>query len=174
MTPCELWLGACVPHQRTTSHHRRHPTCSASSQWSHTVSSTPCHEAWTPSTQRSSVHQVQVHGASNRNTHLYPPHNNSSVHLTTTTYVGRARRITNGVGSGRIPYKTPHFHLRHRYPPPRNDPPKKSLGPTKPSPHRCWTFPLLFVQMGMAFSAACECGAEEQTVDQVVLQCLFH
>jgi len=28
-----------------------------------------------------------MHGASNRDTHLYPPHNNSSVHLTTTTYV---------------------------------------------------------------------------------------
>ena len=26
----------------------RHPTCWASSQWSHTVSSTPCHGAWTP------------------------------------------------------------------------------------------------------------------------------
>jgi len=27
---------------------------------------------------------------------------------------------------------------------------------------------------GMASSAACECGAEEQTVDHVVLQCLIH
>ena len=31
---------------------------------------------------------------------------------------------------------------------PRNDPPKKSLGPAQPSPHRCQTFPLLPVQMG--------------------------
>jgi len=29
------------------SNPRRHPTCWASSQWSHTVSSTPCHGAWT-------------------------------------------------------------------------------------------------------------------------------
>jgi len=29
------------------SHSRRHPTCWASSQWKHTVSSTPCHGAWT-------------------------------------------------------------------------------------------------------------------------------
>jgi len=27
---------------------------------------------------------------------------------------------------------------------------------------------------GMASSAACECGAEEQTVDHVLLQCLIH
>jgi len=26
-------------------------------------------------------------------------------------------------------HKTPHFHSWHRYPPSRNDPPKKSLGP---------------------------------------------
>jgi len=32
-------------------------------------------------------------------------------------------------GVGGQPHKTPHFHPRHRYPPPRNDPPKKSLGP---------------------------------------------
>jgi len=30
-----------------SSHPRRHPICWASSQWSHTVSSTPCHGAWT-------------------------------------------------------------------------------------------------------------------------------
>jgi len=29
------------------SHTRRQQTCWASSQWSHTVSSTPCHGAWT-------------------------------------------------------------------------------------------------------------------------------
>jgi len=30
------------------------------------------------------------------------------------------------------------------------------------------------VKWGMASSAACECGAEEQTVDHVVLQCSIH
>jgi len=29
-------------------------------------------------------------------------------------------------------------------------------------------------QWGMASSAACECGAEEQTIDHVVLQCPIH
>jgi len=30
------------------------------------------------------------------------------------------------------------------------------------------------LKWGMASSAACECGAEEQTIDHVVLQCLIH
>jgi len=48
-TPCELWLDAGVLHQMTTksSYPHRHPTGWALSQWSHTVSSTPCHQAWT-------------------------------------------------------------------------------------------------------------------------------
>ena len=46
-TPCELWLDACVLHQRTIFLPRRHQTCWASSQCSHTVSSTPCYGAWT-------------------------------------------------------------------------------------------------------------------------------
>ena len=56
-----------------------------------------------------------------------------------------------------------------------NDLTKKSLGSAQPPPHLCRMFPLLLVQMGyMASSAACECGAEEQTVDHVVLQCPIH
>jgi len=35
-------------------------------------------------------------------------------------------------------------------------------------------FPLLLEQMGMASSAACDGGAEEQTVEHVVLQCPIH
>jgi len=31
---------------------------------------------------------------------------------------------------------------------PPNDPPKRSLGPVQPPPHRCRTFPLLPVQIG--------------------------
>ena len=79
------------------SNPRRHPTCWASSQWSHTISRTPCHGAWTSAPfQRSPVHRVLLHGASNRDIHLYLPHSNSSVYLTT-TYVRRSGRITNGM-----------------------------------------------------------------------------
>jgi len=45
-------------------------------------------------------------------------------------------------------YETPYFHPRHRYPHSRNDPPKNSMDPAWPPPHRCRAFPLLFVQMG--------------------------
>ena len=99
----------------------------------------------TCSTLRSPVHRVQMHGASNLDTHLCPPHSNSSVFLTTTTYVRRSGRIINGMPT------TPQdsaFNSRHRYPPSRNDVPKKSLGLAQPPSHRCRTFPPLFVQMG--------------------------
>ena len=100
----------------------------------------------TCSTQRSPVHRVQMHGASNRDTHLYPPHNNSSVFLTT-TYVRRTGRITNVMRSGQTTPQDSAFLFEIRYPPSRNDLPKKSLCPAWPPPHRCRAFPLLFVQM---------------------------
>ena len=50
------------------------------------------------STQGSPVHHVQMHGALNRDTHLYPPHSNSAVYLTT-TYVPRSGRLTDGMWS---------------------------------------------------------------------------
>ena len=41
-------------------------------------------------------------------------------------------------------------------------------------PHHCRMFPLLLTQMGFGASAACECVAEDQTTDHVVLQCPIH
>ena len=52
-------------------------------------------------TQRSPVHRVLLHSASNRETHLYLPQSNSSASLTTITYVRRSGRIINGTWSGR-------------------------------------------------------------------------
>ena len=119
------------------------------------------------STQHLPVHRVQTRGVSNRDTHLHPRHNISSVHLAT-TYVRRSGRITNGMRSGRIP------HFRPRHPPTRNDPRKKSLGPAlyclRTGVER---FRSCLCKWGMASSAACESGAEEQTVDRVVFQCLL-
>ena len=43
----ELWLDACVLHQRTTFQSSQASNCWASSQWSRTVFVTPCHGAWT-------------------------------------------------------------------------------------------------------------------------------
>jgi len=62
--------------------------------------------------------------------HPYLPHSNSSVYLTTTTYVRRSGRITNGMQSGRTAPQDSAFSSPIPAPTPRNDPPKKSLAPT--------------------------------------------
>ena len=63
------------------------------------------------------THRVLLRGASNRDTHLYPPHNNSSASLTT-TYGRCSGRIINGTWSGRTTPQDPHFNSRHQYTPP--------------------------------------------------------
>jgi len=50
------------------------------------------------STQCSPVHRVGMHVISNPDTHLYLPHDNSSVHLTTTE-LQRSGQITDGMRS---------------------------------------------------------------------------
>ena len=61
---------------------------------------------------------------------LYPPHNISSVYLT--TFVRRSGRIINGMRRGGQPYKTPHFHSRHRHPPPGMNLPGSGLTASAP------------------------------------------
>jgi len=46
---------------------------------------------------------------SNRDTHLYPQHNKSSVHLTITTHVGTLGGSPMECRVGGQPHKTPHF-----------------------------------------------------------------
>jgi len=87
-----------------------------------------------------------MHGVSNQDTHLCPPHN-SSVHLQQQHMCGAlGGPLMEGGVVGQL-YEAPYFHPRHRLPPSRNDPPKKSLSPAQPTPHRCRTFLLLFVKM---------------------------
>jgi len=128
----------------------------------------------TCSTQRSSVHRVQLHGASNRDTNLYPPHSNSSASLTTTTYVRRSWRIINGTRSERT---TPQDSVL-QFQTPVHTPPGMTL------PRRAWVrlnrlrtgfgrFRSCLYKWGMASSAPGECGAE-QSVDHVVFHCLIH
>ena len=91
---------------------------------------------------------VQELGNSQRDTHLYPLHNNSSVFLTTTTYVQHSGRNINGTRSGRTAPQDSALQFQttvHTHP---NDLPKKSLGPAQPPPHRWRMFPLLPVLIG--------------------------
>jgi len=75
-------------------------------------------------------------------------------------------------GVGGQPHMTPHFHPRHRH-----------LPPGMTLPRRAWVrrlrtgvarFRSCLYKWGTASSAACECGAEEQTVDHVALHCPIH
>ena len=116
-----------------------------------------------------------MHGVSNRDTHLYPLHNNSSVHLTPTARVRRTGKITNGMRSGwTTSQRLRIFIPRHRHSP---------LWVTLP--RRAWVrlnrlhtgvgrFHSCLYKLGMTSSEACECGAEEPIVDHVVLQCPIH
>jgi len=125
-------------------------------------------------TQRSDVDRVQMHGAFYRDTHLYPPHNISLVHLTTTVYVRHNGRITNGMGCGRITPRNSAFLSRHRQPFPGMTLPRRGgvrLNRLRTGVGRFRSF---LYKWGMAYSAACECGAEERTVDHVVVQCPIH
>jgi len=75
---------------------------------------------------------------------------------------------------GRQPHKTLHFNSRHWYTPPRMTLPRRAWVRlnrlcTGVGRFRSWLY-----KWGMASSAACECGAEEQTVVDVVLQCPIH
>jgi len=96
------------------------------------------------STQRSPIHRVQMHGAWNRATHLYPPHNNSisssdnnNIHAAHwADHQWNAERADNPT---RLGIFIPDTNT------PRNDPPKKSLGPAYP--HRRRVLPLLLVQI---------------------------
>ena len=101
-TPGELWLDACVQHQRTIflssqtydmlSFVAMKPHCAVQHAvpWSLEICSS----------QRSPVHRVGTHGILNRDAHLYPPRKNSSVHLITTTYVLRSGWITDRMRRG--------------------------------------------------------------------------
>ena len=127
-TPCELWLDACILHQWLTS-----KSSQASNLLSFVAMEPQCPKhavPWSLDTcfaQRSPVRRVhalhlQMYGASNRDTHLYPPHNNSSVHLTTTTCVQCTGRITNGMRSGRTITQESTFPSPKLVPFPRGDP----------------------------------------------------
>jgi len=116
-----------------------------------------------------------MHGISNGYTHLYPPHNNSSVHLTITIEVRcsgqiiqsgwrtmenntRLRTFIPDIGThplGMALLRTAWVRLNHL---------RTGIGRF----HSCsykWV---------MAPSAISKCGAEEQTFDHVVLHCPIH
>jgi len=141
------WMPATFTNGQL-SNPRRHPICCASSQWSHTISRTPYHGAWAPASLsahpsiecRCTAHQIETPICAHRTaTHQFfwqQQHTCDAVGESSMEF-----------GVGGQPHKIPRFNSRHRYPSSRKDHHKKSLGPSQPPPHRCRTFPLLFVQL---------------------------
>jgi len=153
------------------SHPRRHPTCWASSQWSNTVFSTLCHEAWTSAPLSAHPYIECRCTVLNRDTYLHPPHNNLSVHLTTTTYVRRSGRITDGMRSGRTTPQDSAISSPTPVPHPGVTLPRRALVRLNLLPTGLGRFRSCLYELGMTSSATYECGAEEQTIVHVVLQC---
>jgi len=108
---------------------RRHPTCWASSQWSHTVSSTPCHGAWTPAPLSAHLSIECKCTAPQIETPIWTRCTATHQLIWQQHTCGSLGGSPMECGVGGQAYKTPHFHPRHRHTPFRNDPPKKSLGP---------------------------------------------
>jgi len=170
-TPCELLLDACVLRQRTTfqpSH-----VCNL---LSFVAVESPCllHAVeWSLeicSTDSSPVHRVRTHGASNRDTHFYPAHSNSSVYRT--TYVRCS-------GRWNVEWTDSPTRLRSFIPDtgthlPGMTLPRKACVGLNRVRAGVGRFRSCLYKWGMASSAACERGTEEQTVDHVVLQCPIH
>ena len=71
-------------------------------------------------------------------------------------------------------HKIPHFHPRHRHPHPGVTLPRRAWVRLNRLRTGVGRFRSCLYKWGMASSAACESGAEEQTVDHVVLQCPIH
>ena len=87
-----------------------------------------------------------------------------------TTYVRRIVRIANGMRSGRTTPQDSALSSPTPAPPPER--------PFQEEPGSGLTgvgrFRSCLYKWGMASSSACECGAKEQTVDHIVLQCPIH
>ena len=109
-----------------------------------------------------------MHGTWNQDTHLYPPDDNSSVYLITTCAVHWVDHQWNAERAGNL--QTPHI-IPHPF---EMTLPRRVGSGLTASLLVSDVFRFCLYKWGMASTAACECGAEEQTIDHVVLKCLIH
>jgi len=96
-TPCKLWHPTPAGQP---SNPRRHPTCWASSQWSHTVCSTLCHGAWTPAPLSAHPSIKYKHMAPQTQTPICTRRTTSQQLIRQQQHVWRSGRITYGMRSG--------------------------------------------------------------------------
>jgi len=173
LTNCD-WMPAASYTSGQPSNPRRHPTCWASSQWSHAVSSTPCHGACTFSPHSADL-SIDCKGTAPQ---IETPI--STRRTTSHQFIWQQQHTYGAVGGSPMEcgvvgktHKAPHWHPRHRH----------TNGMTLPRRAWIWLnrlrtgvgrFRSFLYKWGTASSAACECGAEEQTVDHVVHQHPIH
>jgi len=77
-------------------------------------------------------------------------------------------------GVGGQSHTPPHFHHQHQHPTPGMTLPRRAWVRLNRLRTGVGRFSSCLYKSGMASTAACECGAEEQTVHHVVLQCSIH
>jgi len=151
------WRPASHPSGQP-SNPRRHPTCWASSQRSHTISRTPFHRAWTPAPPSAHPSIECRYTAPQMETPIFTRCTITQFFLTTTTYVRRIERIINGMQSGRTTLKDSAFSFQTPVP----------FLPVMTLPRRAWVrlnrlrtgvvrFHSWLYKWGMASSVTCEC-----------------
>jgi len=105
--------------------------------------------------------------------HLFVPAAQHLIRCMTATYVRRCGRITNGMRSGRTAHKTPHFHPRHRHPPPGMTLPRSAgSGLTVSAPVSDVSAPVC--TNGAWPPLRSVSVAQKNNIDHVVLQCSIH
>ena len=165
---CDWMLASYTSGQSSLP--RRCPTYWASSQRSHTVSITPCDGAWTPAPLLTC-----------------PSSENARRFKSRHSFVPAAQQLINSIDNN----KRAALWADHQWnaewldnttrlrsficdTTPSEWPCQRQRRSGLTASHRYRTFPLLLAQIGYGPSAVCECGAGEQTVDHVVLQCPIH
>jgi len=145
-----LWIVNWIPASYTSgqpSNPCRHPTCWALSHWSHTVSSTPCHGAWTsaPLNTHLSIKckcmepQIETPICTRCTRFRSSSDNNIRAAL----WADHQWNVEWAVNPTRLCIFIPDPGTS-----PQSDPSKKSLGLAKPPQHQHQAFLLMSVQMG--------------------------
>jgi len=167
---CDWMLASYTSGQ--PSNPRRHPTCWASSQWSHIVSRMPCHGPGhllhSTLTRPSSANAQRL-----KSRHPFVPAAQQLISLSDNSNIRAAHcgRITSGTRSGRTTPQDSAFSSLTPAPIPSEWPSQEEPGSglTTSAPVSNVSAPACI--NGVSSSAASECGADKQTVDHVVLQC---
>ena len=160
---CDWMPASCTSGQ--PSNPRRHPTCWALSHWSHTISRTSCHGAWTPAPL--SAHPSIESACS-------APQNETSICTRRTTshqFIWQQQHMCCALGGSPMECGMGGKPTKLRISSPT--PASTHAGVPKQPGSGLTASHLPYIRR-KASTADCECGREEQTVDHVFFQCPIH